>query len=477
MPFGSLCETPRGVCTTPVPRRSAPAAPWALEVQVHQQAGGLVRAVGRLDPSELPAGDRRLARALTDHGLVLAGDVPLFTATRGEADAVLAEAGRLGAYTDGIEVPEDTTVVDVGAHVGTFTLCLAAARPRARIVAVEPFPPSYDALRGNLALHGVDGVVTEHAAVGATPGVARIVGRRGASMLAATHHGGPDVLEGAHDRLRPSLPRTIMRGGWSPAVAAWAAAASLGWHFGPQAFDVPRRTLSDLLRRWGIDRVGLLKIDVEGAECDVLDGVADEDWPRVDAVAAEVERTMVDGFCRRLARHGFALDVAQDVLVAGPFGGRTVMVRARRPGATGGPVGAATVSRLGPAAVRARATIEALDRRARVAAAGGAHVAELRVDGRATPAASPWRYRPLHEVLGQGRRWAYGLDPDDAWAAGWWPSPDPALPAAEALGARLTADRVVDRLVRSAIGLPARGSGGATDPAGAVRPPSRPDDM
>ena len=37
-----------------------------------------------------------------------------------------------------------------------------------------------------------------------------------------------------------------------------------------------------------VDRIDLLKIDVEGCELRVLRGVDDADWPRVAAVSAEV---------------------------------------------------------------------------------------------------------------------------------------------------------------------------------------------
>lgn len=47
-------------------------------------------------------------------------------------------------------------------------------------------------------------------------------------------------------------------------------------------------TVSDVLRDKGIDEVALLKVDVERAEMIVLEGVRDEDWPKVRQVAVEV---------------------------------------------------------------------------------------------------------------------------------------------------------------------------------------------
>jgi FkbM family methyltransferase len=40
-------------------------------------------------------------------------------------------------------------VVDIGAHVGEFTVCAAALWPEARIYAYEPYPPSYELLCRN----------------------------------------------------------------------------------------------------------------------------------------------------------------------------------------------------------------------------------------------------------------------------------------------------------------------------------------
>jgi len=52
-------------------------------------------------------------------------------------------------------------------------------------------------------------------------------------------------------------------------------------------------TLSGFLAQQGIRRVGLLKVDVEGDEAEVLAGIADADWPRIDQVVVEVRD--VDG--------------------------------------------------------------------------------------------------------------------------------------------------------------------------------------
>ena len=46
--------------------------------------------------------------------------------------------------------------------------------------------------------------------------------------------------------------------------------------------------MSDVLRTESIDQVDLLKLDVEGAELEVLEGIGDRDWPSIKQVVGEL---------------------------------------------------------------------------------------------------------------------------------------------------------------------------------------------
>ena len=49
------------------------------------------------------------------------------------------------------------------------------------------------------------------------------------------------------------------------------------------------RTVSDVMREHGIPRIDLLKVDVEGAEMDVLAGIDERDWQNIGQVVAELD--------------------------------------------------------------------------------------------------------------------------------------------------------------------------------------------
>lgn len=118
-------------------------------------------------------------------------------------------------------------ILDLGANVGTTTLYFNAVCPEARIIAVEPVPHTYDLLRENT--RHLENVTCVHAAVTDAVGVATI--HSGARSLASSLT--PDEeLETAH--------------------------------------EVPAVTLEHLADAVGIEKADVVKMDIEGAEAQVI---------------------------------------------------------------------------------------------------------------------------------------------------------------------------------------------------------------
>jgi acyl carrier protein len=94
------------------------------------------------------------------------------------------------------------------------------------------------------------------------------------------------------------------------------------------------RTLSQVIGEEGLERIDLLKINVEKSELDVLLGLAATDWPKIRQLVIEVDRTeTLQPITDLLAQHGFDVLVEQDELLK-----RTELcyVYAIRPSAAGG---------------------------------------------------------------------------------------------------------------------------------------------
>ena len=79
------------------------------------------------------------------------------------------------------------------------------------------------------------------------------------------------------------------------------------------------RTLSEIIREEGIERIDLLKIDVEKSEADVLAGIAADDWQKIQQIVIEAHD--VNGQLARLTQllrdQGYRVITEQDEYLRG----------------------------------------------------------------------------------------------------------------------------------------------------------------
>jgi FkbM family methyltransferase len=141
------------------------------------------------------------------------------------------------------------TVVDLGANAGQASRFFRARYPAARIVAVEPDPRTFRHLERNL---GSDGNVTLH-------------------QCAITTRSGPVGLTRSLDA--SWMTRVADRGESTVAT-------------------VQGMTLSDLFAEEGLEHVDLMKVDIEGAELEVL--TADPAMRSVGTVIGELHYWMME---------------------------------------------------------------------------------------------------------------------------------------------------------------------------------------
>ncbi|MEU2037094.1 FkbM family methyltransferase [Nocardia niwae] len=197
--------------------------------------------------------------------------------------------------------------LDIGANIGLSAMMFADTCPGIRVIAAEPAPVTFDCLQRNMAVHVADGVALR-VAVGAARGSAPFTWYPRASANSGLYADRAADDEATEIYLRNS-------GLDAEAIALITA----GLHEG-ERMDVEVTTVSAILREHGPDaRVGLLKVDVERAELDVLLGVSDADWPRIRAVVAEVHDRddRLARCCELLSRRGLLARTRQDPSLAG----------------------------------------------------------------------------------------------------------------------------------------------------------------
>ncbi|HVR97912.1 MAG TPA: MupA/Atu3671 family FMN-dependent luciferase-like monooxygenase, partial [Thermoanaerobaculia bacterium] len=212
----------------------------------------------------------------------------------------------------GVDLPDGACVLDVGANIGLFTLFVGARSPGARVYAFEPIAPTCRALRANVDLYGLDARVfelglsdrEEEADFTFYPRMAGLSGR---------------FAEDDRETTRAVVARWLadVAADLPQAMPARAQVDELvDGYLASETYRCQLRTLSALLREEAIDRVDLLKIDVEKSELKVLAGIVDEDWPKIRQIAMEVHsRELLDSVSALLSARGYRLGVDEFVPV------------------------------------------------------------------------------------------------------------------------------------------------------------------
>ncbi|HSF39386.1 MAG TPA: amino acid adenylation domain-containing protein [Thermoanaerobaculia bacterium] len=238
---------------------------------------------------------------------------------RNETDYLYHELFERGVYLrHGIDLPEDAFVLDVGANIGLFSLLVGRGRPRARVLAFEPVAPVFDSLRLNVDLYAPNVKLFPYGLASS---------ERQAEL---TFYPRYTMMSGLADYAVPEREAEVVRRYLDNLERSGDAAAGrlldraeelLAGRFEPEAVPGLLRRLSDVLREEGIERVDLLKIDVQRAELDVLEGLGAADWPKIRQVVMEVHSEGPDGRLRDirelLERHGLETWAEQDELLEG----------------------------------------------------------------------------------------------------------------------------------------------------------------
>ncbi|MGH7617644.1 MAG: amino acid adenylation domain-containing protein, partial [Gemmatimonadaceae bacterium] len=186
----------------------------------------------------------------------------------------------------GITLAPGACVFDIGANIGLFSLFAAEAVSSLQLYAFEPMPPVFAALRTNVQAYGASAGFAarlfDHG-LGAEEGVLEFRYYNHATMLS-----GRACDDTAPDVVRRFVEHQAAETLADEQVDAGQFEAVLAERLRFETLTRPIRPLSAVIRDQGVERIDLLKIDVERAELDVLRGIAADDWPKIQQVVVEV---------------------------------------------------------------------------------------------------------------------------------------------------------------------------------------------
>ena len=242
----------------------------------------------------------------------LADGTEVFCLDRSEA--LVLDRHVHGYLEHGIEIRDGDVVLDVGANIGLFGIRAVQRFPAARVLAFEPVPDIYRVLAQNADRFGAGRMVTLPLGVADAPGRTRFTYFPNSPALSTSH---PELW----DRDGASLARAVKGNIKAARKALWYArfvpGFLSGWiakrlKHGARTVECDLVTISQVIEQHDLPRIDLLKVDCEGGELSVLQGIEDAHWPRIRQVVVEVHD--LDGRLEQvknlLSRHGLCRIVA-----------------------------------------------------------------------------------------------------------------------------------------------------------------------
>ena len=195
-----------------------------------------------------------------------------------------------GYLTNGIQINDGDTVLDVGANIGIFGVRAAQKGKNVKVYCFEPIPEIAETLAKNAELVGGNQISVCKYGVSSENKEAEFTYFPNTPALSTLH---PDQWDNDPQAFKNAVKGTMknppenMR--WMKLIpTAFSGLIASYLVSGRKQVKCSLRTLSALIEEEKIQKIDLLKIDCEWAEWDVLQGIKSEDWPKIKSLVIEV---------------------------------------------------------------------------------------------------------------------------------------------------------------------------------------------
>jgi hypothetical protein len=246
--------------------------------------------------------------------VILPNNLKVYAPNQIEARALYREIFTEKTYSShGINVSDGDCIFDVGANIGLYSIFLTQSYRDLKIFAFEPVPQTFSTMRKNIGryMNGSQ-IKLFNLGLSSKPGRTRIEFDRFASLAATMR---PEVVNGCVRKdagmrewaragildlrkisvLGPRFADRLLTALSKPFIGELVTAVMITLLFLSlirkrlflQKIECELKTISEVMREHSISTIDLMKIDVEGSELDVIEGIAEDDWPRIRQFVVE----------------------------------------------------------------------------------------------------------------------------------------------------------------------------------------------
>jgi len=231
---------------------------------------------------------------------------------KNETDYMYREIFEIQAYLKhGITLCDGDCIFDVGANIGLFTLFIHEVCRYPRVYAFEPNLQVNQLLNINTALYAA-GAKTFTFGLADKDKTAEFTSFSGFSLFSGFYVDATAEKE----VVKHFIENQRRVGSDDMEMLVEHADELLAKRFIPNTFMAPLKTISTAISEQAIERIDLLKINVEKSELDVLRGIVDADWLKIAQIVVEIDRQEHQGEIEALLkRQGYEVFTEQDALL------------------------------------------------------------------------------------------------------------------------------------------------------------------
>ena len=209
---------------------------------------------------------------------------------------------------NGIVVKEGDCIFDVGANIGLFSIFLSQFAKSLKIYSFEPIKPIFEVLQENMRLHSQDNVSLFN--------------------YGLSSENNPEVVFTFYPNMATSSTvkpeEKTMNSEQQEALKSWFKVNQEQWEYFTKSSQIvgELKTLSSVINKLEIEQIDLLKIDVEGSEYEVLQGIEEKDWSKIKQIVMEVHdrEGRVEQINKMLKIYGFNIKAENNNLIHTAYG-------------------------------------------------------------------------------------------------------------------------------------------------------------
>ncbi|MBJ04447.1 MAG: hypothetical protein CMP65_00905 [Flavobacteriales bacterium] len=207
-----------------------------------------------------------------------------------ETEAIVLDDHIKGYLKHGIKLKNNDTVIDIGANIGVLGLRLSKEFPKIKIHAFEPIPEIFSVLKKNTILSNNDNFCSYMKGISNKKDYLSFTYYPNSPALSTSK---PEIWNekkvSLSDAVRGNISSAAKNFWWAKYIPKWLSPL-IAKYLKANSKIIKSKVicLSDFIDEKNINQINLLKIDCEGEELNVLQGIKKKHWDLINNIVMEI---------------------------------------------------------------------------------------------------------------------------------------------------------------------------------------------